>query len=543
MQIESRRTEGRAILRWGGPLQESNRVARDDRWWALSATLLVMFTAALSTTIVATATPTIVSELDGATLYGWVFTSFTLAAAVIVPIAGRLSDSHGRRTVALVGIPFFALGSLLAGFAPSMLWLIAARAVAGLGGGAMLAIATATIADIFPPIERGRWMGVVVSAFGLANIAGPVIGAAITEHLGWRWVFFVSVPLAAAAWVMIGMVLPRVKPNADQPIDWRGSVLLSLGLLAILLGFTWGGTTYPWLSWQEALAFGGGSALLVLFAFAERAAPAAVLDPALFRNPAFSLGLLVSFLLFGAMQVAVSFAPLFVQGVIGMSVESSGIVLTPMMGAFVVGAVAGGQVVARTGKYKVQSVLGTVGVVVGSFTFSRLTPSSSQSDVVVAMIVIGLALGSCMPIFSMTIQSAFPHTLLGTVTSARQLAANLGGAILVPVMTVLLVSTFAHQLAPRVPDAARPLLAAASVEAESLLTAESQRATAHQFAALPDGGELHARYIENVRESLASAIRRIFEVCSLLGVLAALVALVYPRIALSHWDDEPQVLP
>lgn len=512
-------------------VQETNRIPREHRWWALSATLLVVFTSALSATIVATATPTIVSDLNSPDLYGWVFTSFTLTAAMFVPISGRLSDSHGRRTVALVGIPVFALGSLAAGLAPSMPWLLAARAVSGIGGGAMAAIATAVIADIFPPRERGRWMGIVVSAFTLANITGPVIGGAITEHLGWRWVFFITVPFAVAAWALVGAVLPRMRVQADQPIDWRGGALLAAGVAATLLGFTWGGSTYPWLSWQEAVAFGGGAALLALFVRVERAAPAAVLDPALFRNRAFTLALVQGFLLFGLMHVAVTFAPLFVQGVIGMSVDDSGIVLMPMMAAFVVSTAGGGQIVSRTGRYKVQAVLGTAGVTAGVLAFSRLDAASSRGDVVVALVVIGFALGMCLTIFSMTIQSAFSHALVGTVTSARQLSGNLGGAILVPVLTALIVSQFARQL-PALP-------AATSVDPDSLLTAEAQRAIASEFAGLPNGSALHARYVEDVREALASAVSGAFTVCVGLGLLAVLAAVVYPRLRLAHWEDEP----
>ena len=533
------------MLTWGGPVQNTNRIPRDYRWWALAAAMLVMFTASLSATIVSTAAPTIVADLNGFSLYGWVITAYMLASTVSVPIFGTLSDAYGRRPLSLLGIGFFVAGSALAGLAPSMLWLIAARVVSGIGGGAMMSLATAGIADIFSPRERGRWMALVMSVFALASMLGPTLGGAITDHFGWRWVFFAAVPLGLIAWTLAGVVLPRMQSTSHPAIDWRGGSLLVGGLLGILLGFTWGGTSYRWLSWQEGVAFGAGAALLVVFVGFERRVAAPILNPDLFRKRVFVLSVVGSFLVVGSMYTTLSFTPLFVQGVMGRTVQSSGILLTPMMVAFAVGAALAGQVISRTGRYKALAVLGCSMLVAGFVLFSRLTPGSSAGQVVRDMIVTGLGIGVALPIFSMTVQSAFPHRMLGTVNSGRQLFANLGAAVAVPVMTAMLVNGFAHDLTRRVPAGVRPLLAHSTLDPQSLLTEEAQRAIHRRFTGLAHGDQLYAGFVHAVRSSLSSGIERIFSICIGLGVLALLLALVYPRIELARWDEngEPELEP
>jgi MFS family permease len=277
------------LLTWGGPAQETNRIERSYRWWALAAVLLVMFTASISGTVVSTAVPTIVADLHGFELYGWVFTGYMLASTVTVPIFGKLSDLYGRRPLYLVGIAFFAAGMLLSAVATTMLFLIVARIVAGIGGGAMMALSTASIGDIFSPRERGRWMGVVMGVFGLSSIVGPTLGGAITDGLGWRWVFVVPAPLAGLAWTIVGIVMPRVRAQARVPLDVAGASLMIAGLVALLLGFTWGGTSYPWVSWQIGVCFVAGAGLLVSFVRHEHRAPEPLVDPAHLSNRVLAL--------------------------------------------------------------------------------------------------------------------------------------------------------------------------------------------------------------------------------------------------------------
>ncbi|HZR91390.1 MAG TPA: MDR family MFS transporter [Gaiellaceae bacterium] len=528
------------LLTWGGPVQETNLIERSYRWWALSAVLLVMFTSSISSTIVSTAVPTIVADLHGFSLYGWVFTGYILASTVTVPIFGKLSDLYGRRPLYLVGIAVFVLGAILAAAAQSMLWLICARVVSGLGGGAMMALSTASIGDIFSPRERGRWMGVVMGVFGLASIVGPTLGGTITDQIGWRYVFLVPLPLAAFAWLVIGVVMPRVRLRRRIRLDLEGSALMTGGLVGVLLAVTWGGTSYPWASWQIVVCFAAGAVLLALFVLNERRAAEPILSPVLFANRVFSLSVAISFLIVAGMYGSLSFIPLFVQGVVGKTAQNSGVVLTPMMLSFVAGSAIGGQIISRTGRYKLQAIIGMCFAVAGFVLFSRLSASSGSGEVIRDMIVLGIGIGTTMPIFSMTVQSAFPHRLLGTVNSGRQLFSNLGGAVAVPVMTAILVNRFSTDLVRYAPAAARKQLAGTTISPQSLLTPEAQRAIRQHFSTLPHGHTVYLQFVAAVRRSLANGIVDIFTVGVGLAAAGLLLTLAFPRIELTSWEPGSQ---
>jgi EmrB/QacA subfamily drug resistance transporter len=531
-------TARRHLLTWGGPVQQTNRIERNYRWWALASVLLVMFSSSLSGTIVSTAVPTIVGDLHGFTLYAWVFTGYMLASTVAVPIAGKLSDVYGRRPFYLWGIGIFVVGSVLAGLAQSMLWLIAARVVAGIGGGALMALSTATIGDIFSPRERGRWMGIVMGVFGLSSIIGPTLGGTITDNLGWRWVFFITLPLVAVAWLIVGAILPRVRtPHAAGQLDIAGSALITAGLVAVLLGFTWGGTNYAWGSWQELLVFVLGGVLLVGLGFAERRAPDPLLSPTLFRNRVFALSVAISFLISVSMFGGLTFIPLFVQGVVGKSAQNSGVVLTPMMLSFVAGSAIGGQIISRTGRYRLQAIIGMAFGVAGMVLFSRLGPHSGSGEVIRDMVVLGLGIGTTMPIFSMTVQSAFPHELLGTVNAARQLFSNLGAAIAIPLMTAVVVNTFSHDLGKYAPAGGGPRLGQSKLSPQTLLTPGAQAAIRRQFAPTPHGQRLYGQFVTAVRHALSNGISDVFAIGIGFAVAALLLTLVFPHIELTTWDD------
>jgi MFS family permease len=245
----------------------------------------------------------------------------------------------------------------------------------------------------------------------------------------------------------------------------------------------------------------------------------------------------ISFLVVGSMYGALSFIPLFVQGVIGKTAQNSGLVLSPMMLSFVVGSVVAGQIVSRTGRYKLQAIVGMTLMVTGFFLFTRLSTSSGSGEVVRDMVVLGIGIGVAMPIFSVTVQSVFPHSLLGTVNSARQLFSNLGGAIAVPVMTAVVVNTFQRDLVTRLPSAARPLVTGKNVQPQSLLTAEAQRSVRRHFAADP---LVYQRFVHGIRGALASGIVDVFTIGLGLASLALLLVTFMPRIELAHWDAPRQ---
>src|SRR5947208_8054978 len=244
----------------------TNQIPAERRYWVLAAVMLVQFISILTSTIVSTAAPTIVDELHGLDLYAWLFSSYMLASSVTVPVVGKLSDLFGRRPFYVAGLMLFLVGSAASGFSQNMSELIAARAVTGIGGGAMMALGATTVGDIFSPRERGRWMGLIMSVFGLGSIVGPLIGGFITDHLGWRWVFYVNLPPGLIALALLAILLPRLSGHGRVRIDWLGIALLVAGVLPILIGLTLAGLTYPWGSPPVIGALVVGAVLLVAFA-------------------------------------------------------------------------------------------------------------------------------------------------------------------------------------------------------------------------------------------------------------------------------------
>src|SRR5438128_8738567 len=308
----------------------TNQIPADRRYWVLGTVMLVQFTAVMTSTIVSTATPTIVDELHGLNLYAWLFSSYLLASSVTVPVVGKLSDLFGRRPFYIGGLLLFLLGSAFSGLSQNMGELIAARAVTGIGGGALMALGVTTIGDIFSPRERGRWMGLIMSVFGLGSIVGPLVGGFITDHFGWRWVFYVNLPLGLIALALIGFLLPRLAGHGRVRIDWLGIALLVAGVLPILVGLTWAGLTYPWGSPQVIGALVAGAVLLVAFAIWENHAPEPILTLHLFENRAFTVAVILSFLVGVSLFGALTFLPLYAQGVLGYSAQDSGLVLAPL---------------------------------------------------------------------------------------------------------------------------------------------------------------------------------------------------------------------
>src|SRR5207302_509537 len=338
----------------------TNQIPAERRYWVLSAVMLVMFTSILTSTIISTAAPTIVDELHGLNLYAWLFSSYLLASSVTVPVVGKLSDLFGRRPFYIAGLLIFLLGSAGSGLSQNMGELIAARAFTGIGGGALMALGVTTIGDIFSPRERGRWMGLIMSVFGLGSIVGPLVGGFITDHFGWRWVFYVNLPLGLIALALIGFLLPRLAGHGRVRIDWLGIALLIAGVLPVLIGLTWAGLTYPWGSPQVIGALVGGGVLLVAFAVWENHAAEPIVTLHLFENRAFTVAVILSFLVGVSLFGALTFLPLYAQGVLGYSAQDSGLVLAPLMVGFVLGSLVGGQLTTRTGRYKLQTLIGMV---------------------------------------------------------------------------------------------------------------------------------------------------------------------------------------
>lgn len=510
----------------------------------LPGLLLGMLLAALDQTIVGTAMPRVIAELHGLEHYAWVFTAYMLTSTVTVPLYGKLSDIYGRRTFFLFGMIVFLIGSALSGMAQSMTQLILFRAIQGIGGGALFPIAIAIIGDLFPPAERGKWQGLFAAVFGFSAIIGPSLGGWITDHWGWRWVFYVNMPIGVLALLTTGLTMPKLASGRQHSIDYLGAALLIAGVTPLLLAFSWAGTEYPWSSIQIIGLFTVSAMFLALFALVEFRATEPILDLRLFRNRIFTPTLLAAFLIAIGMFGTILYLPLFVQAVLGRTATNSGAVLTPMMLGFVFSSILGGQILARTGRYKILGI-GTVAVaVIGMFLLSRMDIHTSSTEVVRNMIILGLGIGTTMSLFTIIIQNAFPLERLGEVTSALTFFRSIGGTVGAAILGTVMTNRFQDELAARIPPEVR-----AAVPAERLavlqnpqifMSPEAMQQMRQQAAAFgPQGQQLLELLLQVIRESLAVAIDHVFLAGMIILLLALLFTFLIPEIPLQRRGGRP----
>ncbi|MGH9637232.1 MAG: MDR family MFS transporter [Candidatus Angelobacter sp.] len=408
-----------------------------------------MLLAALDQTIVSTALPRIVSELHGLKDLSWVVTAYLLTSTISVPISGKLSDIFGRKKLFLIAILIFVSGSALSGLSQNMAELIGFRALQGIGAGMLMSMAFAVIGDLFTPAERGRWQGIIGGVFGLASVIGPLLGGYLTDHASWRWNFYINVPVGILAFFMITRFMPHITSDKkDQKIDYLGAGLLAGGLTSLLLGFVWGGNQYAWGSFEVVGILSLAVAMLLAFGWVEhRHAKDPILPLNLFKNQVFSLSMLIVFLIGVAMFGAILYLPLFAQDVLGRTATNSGVILTPLVLSLVVVSIGAGQLVSRTGRYKIPAIVGMALVTVGMLWLGGVNTHTTGSQLTERMIVMGAGLGFGMPIFNLIVQNAFPHALLGIATASTQLFRSIGATIGVAVMGSILNNRLSQQLA------------------------------------------------------------------------------------------------
>lgn len=392
--------------------------------------MLAMLLAALDQTIVSTAMPEIVREFNGLSHLSWVFTAYMLASTVTVPLYGKLSDIFGRRPLYLFGIGVFLFGSILCGAAQSMTQLIVFRAIQGIGGGAIMVNTFAIIADLFPPKERGKWQGLIGACFGVASVIGPLLGGWLTDSVDWRWIFYINIPLGILAFLVISRTMPNVIHTKERkPIDFEGALLLAAGLIPLLLALVWGGTEYAWTSDMIVWLLSFSTVMLGAFIYVERHAIDPVVPLSLFQNRVFAISAGIVFLTALGMFGSILYIPLFAQGVIGFSATYAGLVLTPMMVGMITTSTISGQIISRTGRYKALAVLGVALIVLGLYLFSRMNAATTQWELVIKMVIMGLGLGVSMPTFNLVAQNAFSQEKIGVSTASIQLMRSIGGTV------------------------------------------------------------------------------------------------------------------
>ncbi len=477
--------------------------------------MLGMLLAALDQTIVSTALPTIVGDLGGLTHLSWVVTAYLLASTASTPLYGKLGDLYGRKIIFQAAIVIFLAGSALSGLSQNMNELIAFRALQGLGAGGLMASALAIIGDVVAPRERGRYQGYMGGVFAFASVAGPLTGGFFTDHLSWRWVFYINLPVGALALVVTSIVLDLPFRRVQRRIDWLGAGLIVAAVTSILLVTVWGGDQYAWGSPQILGLAAAGLVLLALFILQERRAEEPILPPHLFANGIFRVSLLLMFLVAIGLFGALVYLPVFLQLATGASATNSGLLLLPLMAGLLCTSIASGQLITRTGHYKWSPLTGTFIMTIGLFLLSRMTIDTTRLTSGLYMLVLGFGLGGLMQVSVLATQNAVDRRDLGTATSAIGFFRNLGGAVGVAGFGAVFTNRLAHHLPQHLPASA---LGRFNVKA-----LQGSPSTIHQLPpVLRDG----------IAQSFAQAIHVVYLVAVPVAALSFVVALFLKELPL-----------
>jgi EmrB/QacA subfamily drug resistance transporter len=530
-----------------------------ERRVALGAVLIVLFLSALDQTIVATAMPRIIAELRGLDRIAWVGTAYLLASTVVVPIYGKLGDIYGRRPVLIFGVLVFLAGSMLCGLAgefgslplvgDGMNQLILFRAIQGLGAGALTTGAFATVADIAPPAERGKYTGLFGAMFGFAGLAGPVLGGFLTDHAtttvfghvvsGWRFVFYVNLPLGLAALYILLTKLPQGRRGADQRIDWLGSVLIVASSVPLLLALSWGGQGHGWGQPRVLGGFGVAAAAFAAFIMVSRGKSWAVVPLDLFDLPVVARANLALFLVnMGYMGVPM-FLPLYLQLVRGLSASQSGFAMLPLLFGILIGSVIAGRLARKTLQYKPVLVAGGAIVLLAVFALTLETSATPRWMLSANLLALGIGLGPAQGMFTLAIQSAVGHARVGVATASAQFCRQIGATVGVALFGALLTYNLSRELPVHVPQIVAVGQPIDLSEAQALAMDRTKLETA-LAARHSDDPAVVAAAEAGLKTSFANSIWALFPVALFVLGLAWLATLSVPALKLRGREPPPQ---
>jgi len=518
--------------------------------FTMAGVLMALFMSSLDQTIVDTAMPRIIADLNGFAHYTWVITIYIITSAITIPIVGRLTDMYGRKPFYIAGIALFTVASLLSGLSQTMPQLIIARGIQGIGAGCMIANAFTVIADIFPPAERGKYQGLISAVFGMSAIIGPSLGGIITDNLSWHWIFFVNLPIGIINIILFVFFFPSIKPNGRrrQSIDYAGIITLSVGISSLLLALSWGGAEYPWLSFPVIGTLSLAVTVLAAFILIEIRSREPLIPLDIFRNRIVAVSQVVVFLTAFGMFGVITFVPLFFQGVLGTTAAASGGFLTPMMLSQVAGSFTSGQLLSRAGgHYRIQGLAGLAIMTVGLFLLTMMTPQTSYIVVVVNIVLTGFGIGMTLPLYTIVVQNTVSYRHLGVATSSvpfvRSIGASVGLAIFGSTMTARFASGFTAMLPQSLRDVLSPQqIAEMASNPQELISAGAQEQIRDFLnQASPMNGEaLFQQLQETLRAAMNGALHGIFVICLIMALVGTAVHMLIKEIPLRTEYSEPE---
>jgi EmrB/QacA subfamily drug resistance transporter len=513
--------------------------------WTLAGVMLAMLLSALDQTVVGTAMPRIIADLNGFNQYTWVTSIYMITSALSVAVVGKLSDMYGRKVFYVAGIGIFVVFSLACGLSQNMTELIIFRGIQGIGGGTMMTNAFIVIADIFPPEQRGKYQGLLTSVFSFASVIGPTTGGFLTDNVSWHWVFFINVPLGALVILIFIKFFPRFQTdNLKHSIDFPGLAALILTVVPAMLALSWGGVEYAWSSPQIIGMIVFAAVMLVIFLFLENHASEPIIPLSLFKNRIVAISNLISFLTGMGMFGAIIFIPLFLQGVLGASATASGNMMIPQSIAVMITSIIAGRLISRPkGHYRILGVTSMTLICLGVFLLSRLTTGSHYWNVIVDIIIVGFGMGISIPVFTIAIQNTVPYSMLGVATSSSTFIRSFGGAvglaILGSVMNNRFLTAFINKIPVTVKDAV-PMdeLTAMAHNPQALVNPAAQAQLRELLSQPGTGSNVFDQVMQTLHRALSSAISEAFFIGFAI-LLVGLVAAFFLKEKVSHQEIEP----